>query len=289
MVGIAFALVYAMLVAVASIFSRRGLATGSFYALLVISLAVGAPIFLLLTAVTTGFAATPVRGVLYAAAGAVTGSIVGRSLYFLGINYLGPGKSLSISATSPLYAAGFAWLLLGETITPLVLLGTVVIVLGIAVLSRDVRTETERSAHSIVVVLYPLVGAIFAAVAVTLRKLALTAGIAPVEAATVNMVVGFLVVTPTFGTRLREELVTIDRGALRNFVVASTIMAVAYVFYFVGLRVTNASVFFPLIQTQPLFAVVLSAAFLSRLEVITRWTVAGSIVIVAGATFVVVG
>lgn len=289
MMGLAFAFLFAILMGVASIFSRRGLEDGSFYAMLVLSLAIGSPIFLAITALTTGFADTPIDGVLYAAAGAVVGSVLGRSLYFLGINYLGPGKSLSINATSPLYAAALAWVVLDETITSLVVAGTLVIVVGIVVLSRDVRTETERSDHSVAVVLYPLVGAMFAAVAVTLRKIALTTGIAPIEAATVNMVVGFLVVSPTLATRWRAELVEIDRGALRNFAVASTIMALAFVFYFLGLRITNASVFFPLVQTQPLFAALLSGAFLGRLEIVSRWTVAGSAVIVTGAALVVVG
>ena len=289
MVGIAFAFLFAILMGTASIFSRRGLEDGSFYAMLVISLAVGSPIFLSITALTTGFANTPVDGVFYAAAGAVVGSVLGRSLYFLGINYLGPGKSLSISATSPLYAAGLAWVVLDETVTALVVAGTLVIVVGIVVLSKDIRTETERSNYSMIVALYPLVGAVFAAVAVTLRKIALTTGIAPIEAATVNMVVGFFAVSPTLATRWRAELLDLDRETLRDFVIASTIMAVAFVFYFFGLRITNASVFFPLVQTQPLFAVVLSTLFLGRLEVISRWTIAGSAVIVGGATLVVIG
>lgn len=289
MEGPVYALSFALLMGTASIFSRRGLETGSFRALLGISLAVSSPIFLVITALTTGFADTPVRGVLYASVGAISGSVVGRSMYFLGINYLGPGKSLSVTATSPLYAAFLAWVVLGETITPTVVVGTLAVVLGIVVLSKDIRTQTEDADYSLAVVLYPLVGAVFAAVAVTLRKLALDTGIAPLEAATVNMVVGLLAVTPLFATRWRGELVDVDPRALRNFVVASTVMAAGFVFYFVGLRTTNASIFFPLVQTQPLFAVVLSAVFLGQLEIISRWSVLGSSIIVGGVVLVVVG
>lgn len=289
MEGPLYALSFALLLGTASIFSRRGLETGSFRALLGISLAVSSPIFLVITALTTGFVDTPVRGVFYASVGAISGSVVGRSLYFLGINYLGPGKSLSVTATSPLYAAFLAWVVLGETITPAVVVGTLAVVLGIVVLSKDIRTQTADADHSLAVVLYPLVGAVFAAVAVTLRKLALDTGIAPLEAATVNMIVGLLAVTPLFATRWRGEFADLDPNATRNFVVASIVMAVGFVFYFVGLRTTNASVFFPLVQTQPLFAVVLSAAFLGRLEIITRWSMLGSSVIVAGVVLVVVG
>ncbi|UWG48990.1 Permease of the drug/metabolite transporter (DMT) superfamily [Halanaeroarchaeum sp. HSR-CO] len=289
MLGPALALCFALLMGFASIFSRRGLQTGSFRALLVISLGVGSVVFLAMTAVTTGFAETPVMGVVYAGIGAIIGSVAGRSLYFLGINYLGPGKSLSVSATSPLYATVFAWLVLEETITPLVVAGTVAIVGGIVVLSKDIRTQTAEESYSNAVVLYPLVAAVMLAMAVTLRKLALDTGIAPIEAGTVNMVVGLVVVLPLFATRWRREILETDPTALRQFSIASTFMAVAFILYFVGLQITNASIFFPLVQTQPLFALAFSAALLGNLEVISRWSVVGSTIIVVGAALVVLG
>ena len=49
------------------------------------------------------------------------------------------------------------------------------------------------------------------------------------------------------------------------------------------------AVFFPLVQTQPLFAVVLSAVFLRQLEVVTRWTLLGSCITVGGAVLVIAG
>jgi drug/metabolite transporter (DMT)-like permease len=287
--GIASAILFAVLMGVASIFSRRGMEQASFFALLVVSLTVASPIFLGITVLTTGFANAPIDGIVLAAAGAVVGSVIGRSLYFLGINYLGPGKSLSINSTAPLYAALLAWVVLEESITALVLVGTVGIVLGIVTLSRDVRTQTNREDHSLLVALFPLVGAIFAAVAVTLRKLALTAGLVPIEAATVNFTMGLVVVAPLLATRFRRSLFEIDREPLRNFIIASCLMTVAFVFYFVGLELTNASIFFPLIQTQPLIAVILSAVFLRDLEIISRWTALGSAIIVAGAALVVIG
>ena len=289
MLGPAYALLFSLLLGTASIFSRRGMETGSFRALLVISLAVGTAVCVPITAVTSGFASTPVIGVVYAAIGAVIGSVAGRSLYFVGINYLGPGKSLSVSATSPLYGAVFAFFVLDETITPLVIVGTLAVVLGIVVLSKDIRTQTEKEEFSNAVVLYPLVAAVLLATAVTFRKLALDTGIAPLEAGTVNMVVGLLAVLPLFATRWRDEILDTDRAALGNFVVASAVMAVGFILYFVGLQTTDASIFFPLVQTQPLFALVISAAVLGQVEVITRWSAIGSTFIVAGAALVVIG
>ncbi|AUV84641.1 hypothetical protein C2R22_24235 (plasmid) [Salinigranum rubrum] len=101
-------MLFALLIGTASIFLRRGLEHGSFAVLPGFFLAISSPIFLLLTAVTTGFVNTPVLGIAYAGIGAVIGSIVCRSLYFLGIAHLGPGKPLLINAVSPLFRALFA-------------------------------------------------------------------------------------------------------------------------------------------------------------------------------------
>lgn len=289
MMGPSLGLLFAMSLGTASIFSRRGLEYGSFYALLVISLLVGSLFFLPITAVTTGFDGVPMRGVVYAAAGAVVGSVLGRATYFVGIEYLGPGKSLSITATAPLYGAVFASVFLDERITPLVLMGTVGIVLGIFAVSKDVRTQTRQAEYSLLVVLIPLASAVTSAIAVTLRKIALSAGIAPLEAGAVNMVVGLFTVAPLLATQRRADVFDIDSRALWNFTAASVVMALGFVMYFVGLRITSASVFFPLVQTQPLFAVILSGIFLRQLETITRWTLLGSAIIVGGASLVILG
>lgn len=289
MFGVLLGLVTAGLFATASIFSRRGLEDASFDILLLTSLAVGTPVFLTLAILTTGFASTPLWGVLYVAVGAVLGSVVGRSFYFLGINYVGPGKSLSISATQPLYVALFAAVILGEAVTPLVAAGTVVLAVGVVAISRDLKAETDRTNRSTAVIVLPAVGAVFAAVAVIARKIALDLGIPPIEAGAVNMAVGLAVVAPPILVRRRNELRDMDRAPLRNFVIASLLMAIGFVSYFYGLRLTNASVFVPMTQTQPLFAVALSAAFLANLELLTRRSAVGAALVVSGAAMVVAG
>ncbi|AUV84642.1 hypothetical protein C2R22_24240 (plasmid) [Salinigranum rubrum] len=61
------------------------------------------------------------------------------------------------------------------------MLGTLAIVVGIIALLKDVRTQAERADRSLLVVLYPVRSALFAAIAVIFRKLALSGGIVPVS------------------------------------------------------------------------------------------------------------
>lgn len=280
---------FALCLAAASLFSRRGLERASFDVLLVTTLAVAAPLYFLLAATTVGFDGIPRRGLLLAAVGAVLGSVLGRSLYLLGIKFVGPGKSLSINAASLPIAAALSEVVLGEPLTPLVVAGTLVITLGVVAIARDGRREADRAGRTQAVLFVPLVSACFIAGAVVIRKAALSAGLDPIHAGTVNMVVALSVAAPAVGAYRGRSLFDVDRWALRQFLAASLLMAAGFVAYFVGLDLTRANVFFPLVQTQPLFAVLFSAGLAGDLEVLSRWTVAGAVAVVAGAVLVVLG
>jgi drug/metabolite transporter (DMT)-like permease len=288
-VGIVFALLFAALMGTASIFSRRGLEHARPALLLLTSLTVAAPVFLALAVLTTDVAAAdPGLAALVALSG-VVGSVIARGLYFVSIKIVGPGKALSLVAVSPLFVAVLSALFLGEPVTLAVAGGTGVIVLGVVGLSRDSHAEVERRNRSPIVLLTPVAAALLIAVAVVIRKTALNGGIDPLLAGAVNMTAAWLVVAPVVVGRWRADLRTIDRRALRQFTVASVLMALGFVCYFVGLQRTPASVFFPLIQTQPVFAVGLSALFLGGLELVSRRTALAAVAIVVGAALVTLG
>lgn len=287
--GVAFGLAFAVLMGGASIFSRWGLEYESFDLLLLTSLAVSAPIFLGIGLLTGGLESVPTAGVKFAAIGALLGSVLGRSCYMLGIKYVGPGKALSISSTSPLYAAVLSAVVLDETITLFVGVGTVALIVGVVGIAQDAREETKRGGYSLAVVAFPAIAAVLLGTSVIFRKFALETGLTPVAAAAVNMSVGLAVVFPVVAAKRQRELLSLDPTPLKQFFVASLLMTVAFLFYFTGLRITDASVFYPLVQTQPLFAVVLSALFLSQYEIITRRTLAAALAVVVGATLVVLG
>lgn len=287
--GVGLALLFALLMGTASIFSRRGLEHARPAFLLLTSLTVSAPVFLVLAAVTTDVtAATPGLVALVALSG-VVGSVAARSLYFLSIKLVGPGKALSLAAVSPLFVAVLSAAFLGEPVTLAVATGTGVLVLGVAGLVRDSRAEVARTDRSPVVLLAPVAAALLIAVAVVIRKAALNAGIDPVLAGAVNMTAAWLVVAPLVVGRWGADLRRIDHGALRQFTVASALMTLGFVCYFVGLERTPASVFFPLVQTQPVFAVGLSALFLGGLELVTRRSVLAAGTIVLGAVLITLG
>lgn len=288
MFGVALAGAFAALMGLASIFSRRGLERESFEVLLLASLGVAAPVFAVGAGITTGFAQVPLEAVVLVGTAGFVGSFVGRICYIEGIRLVGPGKALTLIGVSPLLATGLAAVFLGETVGLSAWVGVAVIVVGIAGLARDTRAQLALGERSPRVLAVPAAATVLLAVAVTLRKEALTLGLAPVEAATVNMSVGLVAASGLFAAR-RGRRPAVDPVALRQFLVASLLMTVAFGCYFVGLSLTPAHVFYPLVQTQPLFAVAFSALLLGDLEVVTPRTVLGAGVLVAGVGLVTVG
>lgn len=287
--GIALALTFAVLMAVASLFTKRGLQYARAELLLLTSLVVATPLFVGLAALAADLRTIPPEAVVLVVLTGISGSAVARLLNFQAIRFVGPGKALSIIALSPLFVAGLSALFLGEPVTAAVLGGTVIIVGGVVALMRDARAEVERTNRSPLVLLWPLGAAIVIALTVTVRKVALNSGIDPLLAGAINMVTALVVVAPIVLTRYGDELRTIDPRALRDFTIASVLMGVGFVSYFLSLQITPANVFFPLIQTQPVFAVALSAAFLGDLEVVTRRSLVAALLIAGGAIVITLG
>lgn len=284
-VGVAAAFAVSLLMATAGIFSRRGLQYAPFDTMLFASLLVSAPIFLVL-AFTFEHTTPPLEAAAFIGVSGVIGSAAARGLSFSSYKHIGPGKTMSFIALSPMFVALLAAIVLGEQLTTGVAIGTVFVVAGVVVLARESSIEVQAGDGTRAVLLIPIAAALLISVSVVLRKFALDAGVPPLTAAAINATTAFATVTPFVLANQGRGILRTDRRAIKQFGVASVLMTVAFTLYFIGLRITPASSFFPIIQTQPLFGVLLSAIYLGKLERITSRTVAGALVIVVGAALV---
>lgn len=62
---------------------------------------------------------------------------LGRALNFSALQRIGVGRASPLVGTAPLFATLYALLFLGERVTPLLLVGTLAIVMGIALVLSD--------------------------------------------------------------------------------------------------------------------------------------------------------
>ena len=88
-----------------------------------------------------------------------------------GIKYLGPSISSSIAATNPVFALYLAWLFLGENVTPLILVGTSLVVIGVVIASY--RGRRVIVTWPLWCLLLPLGAAFFRALMQPLTKIGL--------------------------------------------------------------------------------------------------------------------
>jgi drug/metabolite transporter (DMT)-like permease len=71
------------------------------------------------------------------------GIVAGDTLYFRSLQILGPRRALMICTTSPILAIVFGWLILGEVMLPLAIVGVSLTVVGVVLVISDKRAPSE--------------------------------------------------------------------------------------------------------------------------------------------------
>jgi drug/metabolite transporter (DMT)-like permease len=209
---------------------------------------------------------------------------VSQFLFMFAVRDAGPSRAAILIGTAPLMSVAIALPLLDEPFRPLLLVGTVLVVGGGAVLTL----ERKRPEHfRLIGAVYALsCAALFAARDNIVRWAARDTHPPPLVAAAVSMLVATLVV---LGYLLitRADLRGRLRPATRAFAPAGVALGAAYACLFVAFDHGRVSIVAPLNATQSLWAVVLSALLFGRAtEMISRRLVVAGVLVVIGAAFI---
>lgn len=233
---------------------------------------------------------TPTAVVAFAAAG-VAGLCLARVSLFKSVEQIGASRTSPVVASNVLFATLFAYAFLGERVTPTHLLGIGLIVGGVALLSWETTSRGEANAGSWreqgVTLAYPIA----AAVLIGIEPIFVTIGLA--EGTTVLAGLAAMMLAGTLGFAgywLASRTTLQVRGtdaALRWYLAAGLATTVGFTSYLLALETATVVVVMPILQTNPLLVLLLSALFLpTRLERISRRLVVAACVIVLGATIV---
>jgi drug/metabolite transporter (DMT)-like permease len=209
---------------------------------------------------------------------------VTQILFTLSVRDAGPSRAAILIGTAPLISVAIAVAVLGEPAEPLLLVGTLLVVAGGAVLARErVRPEHFRA---IGVAFALACAALFAVRDNVVRWASRDTHPPPLVTAAVAMLaataflVGYLAATRT---PVRGRL----RPAAAAFWPAGVALGGAYACIFVAFDRGRVSIVAPLNATQSLWAVALSALILGRAaDVIGRRLLVAGVLIVAGAAFI---
>ena len=216
--------------------------------------------------------------IAYFAASGIMASTLGRTLNYLSINKLGVAISTSLVGANPLFSTLFAFLFLNESVAVTTVLGSIMVVVGIAVISGKSEAVDFKKTD----LLIPLMAACFYAASSTFRKVGLNILPEAVLGAVVGAMMS-LIIYPIYLTATQKlGDFRLSKSSLPYLIVGGIVVSVTWISMFYAFNLGSVSVVSSLMGTSPLFSLMLSTVLLKDTEKITKNVVIGSIVIVAG-------
>jgi drug/metabolite transporter (DMT)-like permease len=197
-------------------------------------------------------------------------------LFTAAVGHVGASRTSVVVGAAPLAAVAIAFVLLDEPVSAPLVAGAIAIVAGGIALVAERRPE-HLSASGLV--LAALAALLFATRDNLVRHLAGTSSVPPMVAAAATLLVGILV-AGAYARRLPSGT------ALRTFAPAGVCFGLSYVCLFEAYYRGRVSVVSPLVATETLWGVGLSALLLGRSELVGRKLLAGAALMVAGGVLI---
>jgi drug/metabolite transporter, DME family len=211
---------------------------------------------------------------------------VARVLSFRGVRVLGSSITSTIVNTTPVFSTVLAIAVLGERPGPLVIAGGTVTVAGLITVSWTGSTAQYRKLELIFPFLCAL---IFALKDITLRWTLGAGGGQPVFSAAIAAVTStveiFLLNRYVYG----EKFALPPFNAARWFIGSGLFSGGSFLFMYLAFSLEQVSVVAPLINSYVVFVLLLTPIIARRIETITRRTVIGAFMVVAGIFLVSLG
>jgi drug/metabolite transporter (DMT)-like permease len=214
----------------------------------------------------------------------------GRIQNHISINLIGASRSSPFIGSSALFAAIFAIAFAGERLNPLIALGTVSVVAGLALSSGgDLSQQSWRlDRRSLLGYLLALgAAASYGGSNLAAKFLSQEFG-SPLVVAAFGMFFGAIVLSPFAG---RDAVAGVRKGraGLGFMALSGLASATAVIALYFALLDSAVVVISPISSTNPLVTLLLAHLFLGRLEQVSRWILLGTILAVLGVALVIVG
>ena len=196
---------------------------------------------------------------------------------------LGPTYTATISSVTPLFAIIGAILFLDESLTLLILIGTLGIVAGLMMISWN-RSHQQES-WSKFIILLPLGGAFIRGGAQMLTKMGLEILPAPFLAGLIGYTTSVFSILLIYHIRFGLGRFTFDVSSLKWFMLVGVANGSAVLFLYMALKTGKVVAVAPVVATFPLFTLLFSRLFFRHEKVAAR-IVAGVVLVVSGVVLV---
>jgi len=273
------ALAAALSSAISGIAAKRGLRYSTPITVTLVSVAIHATLLWIALLIFRGVPAVAWRVLFLFVLSGLLQPIL-RFLTYAGIHYVGAAAGTTLRGAHPLFSTSLAILFLGEPLNLLIVLGTIAIVAGVALISWQgtKKQASFRWWH----LAYPLSAAFLAGVSHPLRRYTLNLANEPLYlAALIGIVALPWLASATLLPGQKQKPVW-DRRAMGPFVIAGSFETLGILLGILALSVGQVVVVSPIIATSPLWIVLGSWLFLRDIERLTVRTVLGAACVVAG-------
>jgi uncharacterized membrane protein len=209
---------------------------------------------------------------------------IGDVMFFESARFLGLARAMTVSMVYPLMSAGFAAVFLGEPLSARVGAGSVVTLIGLALIVRARPGERVREERLGVGLAAAFIAAVAWAASLLVLKPAMGT-LDPVTAQSVRLPLAAIVLFATpWGWNARRQVLGADRPTLWRVGLLGIITAGSSVLFVTSVKWADVAVAAVLSSTAPLFALPLGLIFLG--ERVTRSALAGTALAVTGVALI---
>ena len=238
------------------------------------------------------FAGIPQSALLWIVVFGLVQFVVGRSSAYTSMSIIGASRVALFISTQVPFAAFFAIAFTGESLGPLVAVGTLAVMLGLLLASGDSLTQGWRTDRRYLVgCLAGLTAGAATGGSTVLAKQAVGVYDSPLVITALGMLAAMFVVVPVVGfIAARNPAVrTFDWKSMGFVAISGLSTTVSIVAQLFAVQRADVLIVAPILATFPLWTLLLSHVFIARLEQITLRLTAGAFVTVAGVIAVVLG
>jgi len=261
---------------------RKGLRTSNPFAGALLSLMVASFIYFILTIFSeTLYETIPPTNLIFLASAGFVGYSLAYLFYFNSIELIGASRAATITSSRPLLAALLAVLIFREEITFSLGVGTLLVVIGVILVSGYSGVKKSRKGEIL---------AIFTAFCWSIYPILVKEGLRGVMTVfkpifvTILVAIFFYVILISLFKR-SHLLLQIDKSSLRYFTLSGFANGFANLLFFIALSSSPVTLVVPLSNIYPFIAILLGILLLD--EKITIKIFVGAILIFLGVALVV--
>lgn len=203
-----------------------------------------------------------------------------RLWHYTGIEKVGTSRAVTLRSTHPIFSVLIGITILQEQATPAIVSGTLLVVGGIVLTSwhADEQIAGFRWHH----LLFPMVTALITGIVHPIRRYAMSIADEPLFFAAIVGVISLLCFSSTLTFPSMRERIVWDSRSLAPFVVAGVFEASAVLLMLTAFVSGPVVLVSPIAATSPIWTLMMSAVFLRDLEHVNRYTIIGTLCVVAG-------